>query len=60
MDFAARGFIPPRFVLEFGDVPGADEILQKLDSMQQAAQQQGQEIGPDYQQKMQMLTQVQQ
>jgi hypothetical protein len=60
MDFATRGFIPPRFVLEFGDVPGADEILQKLDSMQQAAQQQGQEIGPDYQQKMQMLTQVQQ
>ena len=60
MDFAARGFIPPRFVLEFGDVPGADEILQKLDSMQQAAQQQGQEIGPDYQQKMQMLTQMQQ
>lgn len=54
MDFATQGFIPPRFVFEFGDVPGADEILQKLDSMEQANA--DQPIAPDYQQKKQMFT----
>lgn len=57
MDFAAQGFIPPRFVFEFGDVPGADEILQRLDAMQQANA--DQQIGQDYEQKMQMMTNVQ-
>jgi hypothetical protein len=57
MDFAAAGFIPPRIVLECGDVPGADEILQKLDAM--AQENQDQPIGDDYQQKMQMMQQLQ-
>ena len=55
MDFATAGFIPPRFVFEFGDVPGADEILQRLDAM--AQENADQPIGPDYDQKKQMLTQ---
>jgi hypothetical protein len=54
MEFAANGFIPPRFVFEFGDVPGADEILQRLDSM--AQENADQPIGPDYEQKKEMLT----
>lgn len=55
MDFADRGFIPPRLVLECGDIPGADEILQKLDAMQQ--QYSDQPIGEDYEQKKQMMQQ---
>lgn len=54
MQFAQAGFIPPRFVFEFGDVPGSDEILQRLDAMAQESE--GQTIGPDYEQKKQMLT----
>lgn len=54
MQFAQAGFIPPRFVFEFGDIPGAEEILQRLDAMAQEAQ--GQEIGPGYQQAQQMMT----
>lgn len=54
MDFAVNGFIPPRFVFEFGDVPGADEIIQRLDAM--AQENAGQPIAPDYEQKKQMLT----
>ena len=54
MQFAQAGFIPPRFVFEFGDVPGSDEILQRLDAMAQESE--GQPIGPDYEQKKQMLT----
>ena len=57
MEFATAGMIPPRFVFEFGDVPGGDEILQKLDAMQQAAE--GQQVADDFAQKQQMLTQVQ-
>ena len=57
MDFASAGFIPPRLVLECGDVPGADEILQKLDAM--AQQNQEQPIGADYEQKKQMMQQLQ-
>lgn len=53
MDFADRGFIPPRLVLECGDIPGGDEILQKLDAMQQ--QYADQPIGEDYEQKKQMM-----
>lgn len=56
MDFASAGFIPPRIVLECGDIPGADEILQKLDAMQQENQELP--IGPDYQQKLQMMQQL--
>ena len=60
MEFAAAGMIPPRFVFEFGDVPGADEILQRLDAMQQtteqAQQQEQMPIGEDYEQKKEMLT----
>ena len=56
MDFASAGFIPPRIVLECGDIPGADEVLQKLDAMQQ--ENQDLPIGPDYQQKLQMMQQV--
>lgn len=56
MDFAAAGFIPPRIVLECGDIPGADEILQKLDAMSQ--ENQGQPIGEDYEQKKQMMLNV--
>ena len=58
MEFASAGFIPPRFVFEFGDVPGADEILQRLDAMQQTAAAEEQQIGADYQQKQQMMTAV--
>lgn len=60
LEFANAGFIPPQFVLEFGDVPGADEILQRLQAMQQSAQQQApeQELGEDYEQKKQMLSQI--
>ena len=54
MEFAANGFIPPRFVFEFGDVPGADEILQRLDAMAQENSEQP--IAPDYEDKKQMLT----
>ena len=54
MQFAQAGFIPPRFVFEFGDIPGADEILQRLDAMEQESQ--GQQIGADYQQAQQMMT----
>ena len=59
MQFAQAGFIPPRFVFEFGDIPGADEIIQRLDAM---AQENTEEmpIGPDYEQKKQMLTAPQQ
>ena len=57
MDFAAQGFIPPRFVFEFGDVPGADEIIQRLDAM--AQENADQPIQPDYQQKKQALTATQ-
>ena len=55
MDFASQGFIPPRFVFEFGDVPGADEIIQRLDAMSQESE--GMPIGPDYEQKKQQLLQ---
>ena len=58
MQFATAGFIPPRFVFEFGDIPGADEILQRLDAMAQEAQ--GQEVGPGYQQAQAMMTAPQQ
>lgn len=63
MEFASAGFIPPRFVFEFGDVPGGDEILQRLDAMEQAAQQSqemaaGQQIGEDYEQKKDMLSAI--
>ena len=63
MEFASAGFIPPRFVFEFGDVPGGDEILQRLDAMEQAAQQSqemaaGQPIGEDYEQKKDMLSAI--
>lgn len=58
MQFATAGFIPPRFVFEFGDIPGADEILQRLDAMAQEAQ--GQEVGPGYQQAQAMMTTPQQ
>jgi hypothetical protein len=63
MDFASAGFIPPRFVFEFGDVPGGDEILQRLDAMEQAAQQSQemaaeQPIGEDYEQKKDMLSAI--
>lgn len=54
MQFAQAGFIPPRFVFEFGDIPGAEEILQRLDAMEQGAQ--GQEIGADFQQSQKMMT----
>lgn len=54
MQFAQAGFIPPRFVFEFGDIPGADEILQRLDAMQQEAE--GQQVGPGYQQAKNMMT----
>lgn len=54
MEFAANGFIPPRFVFEFGDVPGSDEILQRLDAM--AQENADQQIAPDYEEKKQMLT----
>lgn len=54
LQFAQAGFIPPRFVFEFGDIPGADEILQRLDAMAQSAE--DQQVGPDYEQKKQMLT----
>lgn len=57
MQFADRGFIPPRIVLECGEIPGADEILQKLDAM--AQENADQPIGDDYQQKMQMMQQIQ-
>jgi hypothetical protein len=57
MEFASAGMIPPRFVFEFGDVPGGDEILQRLDAMQQTAE--GQQVADDFAQKQQMLTQVQ-
>ena len=55
MEFASAGFIPPRFVFEFGDIPGADEILQRLDAMQQSAPEE-QVVGEDYEEKKQMLT----
>lgn len=58
MQFAANGFIPPRFVFEFGDVPGADEILQRLDAMQQSAEDQS--VGADYQDKKALIKSVQQ
>lgn len=58
MQFAANGFIPPRFVFEFGDIPGADEILQRLDAMQQSAEDQS--IGADYQDKKNLIESVQQ
>lgn len=63
MEFANAGFIPPRFVFEFGDVPGGDEILQRMDAMEQAAQQSqemaaGQPIGEDYEQKKDMLSAI--
>lgn len=58
MQFAQAGFIPPRFVFEFGDIPGADEILQRLDAMAQEAQ--GQEVGPGYPQAQAMMTAPQQ
>lgn len=54
MQFAQAGFIPPRFVFEFGDVPGADEIIQRLDAMAQENHEMP--IGDDYEQKKQMLT----
>lgn len=54
MDFAVNGFIPPRFVFEFGDIPGADEIVQRLDAM--AQENADQPIGPDFEQKKRMLT----
>ena len=58
MQFAANGFIPPRFVFEFGDVPGADEILQRLDAMQQSAEDQS--VGADYQDTKALIESVQQ
>lgn len=58
MQFAANGFIPPRFVFEFGDIPGADEILQRLDAMQQSVEDQS--IGADYQDKKNLIESVQQ
>lgn len=63
MEFANAGFIPPRFVFEFGDVPGGDEILQRMDAMEQAAQQSqemaaGQPIGEDYEQKKEVLSTI--
>jgi hypothetical protein len=63
MEFANAGFIPPRFVFEFGDVPGGDEILQRMDAMEQAAQQSqemaaGQPIGEDYEQKKEVLSAI--
>lgn len=58
MQFAANGFIPPRFVFEFGDIPGADEILQRMDAMQQSAEEQ--EIGADYEDKKALLQSTQQ
>ena len=54
MQFAQAGFIPPRFVFEFGDIPGADEILQRLDAMAQEAD--GQQIGPGYPQAQRVMT----
>lgn len=54
MQFAQAGFIPPRFVFEFGDIPGADEILQRLDAMQQESQ--DQQVGPGYAQAQAMMT----
>ena len=57
MQFADRGFIPPRIVLECGEIPGADEVLQKLDAM--AQQNADQPIGDDYQQKLNMMQQIQ-
>ena len=57
MQFAANGFIPPRFVFEFGDIPGADEILQRLDAMQQSAEDQS--ISSDYQDKKNLIESVQ-
>jgi hypothetical protein len=54
MQFAQAGFIPPRFVFEFGDIPGADEILQRLDAMQQESE--GQQIGPGFPQAQKMMT----
>lgn len=59
MQFAQAGFIPPRFVFEFGDIPGADEIIQRLDAMAQENTE-DMPIGPDYEQKKQMLTAPQQ
>ena len=63
MEFANAGFIPPRFVFEFGDVPGGDEILQRMEAMEQAAQQSqemaaGQPIGEDYEQKKEVLSTI--
>ena len=57
MQFAQAGFIPPRFVFEFGDIPGADEILQRLDAMTQEMEQraEGQQIGPGYAQAQKMM-----
>jgi hypothetical protein len=54
MQFAQAGFIPPRFVFEFGDIPGAEEILQRLDAMQQEAE--GQEVSPTYPQAQRVMT----
>lgn len=54
MQFAQAGFIPPRFVFEFGDIPGADEILQRLDAMQQEAA--DQQVGPGYPQAQAIMT----
>lgn len=54
MQFAQAGFIPPRFVFEFGDIPGAEEILQRLDAMQQESQ--DQQIGPGYAQAQRVMT----
>ena len=54
MQFAQAGFIPPRFVFEFGDIPGAEEIIQRLDAMQQESQ--GQPIGPGYAQAQAVMT----
>lgn len=55
MDFVAKGMLPPRFLFEFGDIPGADEIIQRLDAMQQNAQENPQQIAPDYDQKKEMF-----
>jgi hypothetical protein len=54
MQFAQAGFIPPRFVFEFGDIPGADEILQRLDAMQQESA--DQQVGPGYAQAQAVMT----
>ena len=54
MQFAQAGFIPPRFVFEFGDIPGSDEILQRLDAMAQEAE--GQQVGPNFPQAQAMMT----